>query len=135
MTEEERRLTERVLILEHTVAQFRESLQIGAKRFTQIDEVLRPSIAKVAAWLCGFLLTAGIPIAVFLISLGKYPDAETFVKREAEYAAAQKTLDTRVQALEVTRAEQEIRLRAITETLSRVESKIDTALAQRRRAP
>lgn len=126
---------ERILIVEHQVGQIRESMQLGAKRFTQIDEILRPSIAKVAAWFCAFIFTAAIPICVTVFKLGKYPDAEGFVQARADYQATQKALETRVQALEVSRAEQEIRLRTISDTLSRVETKLDSALNDRRRRP
>lgn len=123
---------ERLLVVEHTLVQHANRLAEGAKTFARFDDMLRPSVAKVASWIFAFIIAMGVPIATFLVQLGKYPDAQTFVRREAEYAATQKTLEARVQALEVSRAEQEVRLRTIVETLTRLEGKLDSALGRRR---
>jgi hypothetical protein len=135
--EEFKELRDRMLVIEHTFAHFKEevknSLNQGNTKFSWIENMLRPSIAKVASWVCAFVITMGVPIAVTVFRLGKYPDAESFVSARAEYTAMQKTLDERVKTLEVSKAEQEVRLRSILESLNRLESKLDSALSSPRR--
>lgn len=125
-------MNERLIALEHGHTRVNERINDVAGLSSRLDEMMRPSVAKVASWILAFIFAMGVPIAHSLVQLGKYPDAETFVKREAEYAAVQKTLEDRVQKLEVSRAEQEVRLRTIVDTLDRLESKLDSALRRQR---
>lgn len=135
--QEAENLRERVLVLEHALAHFKEetkaSLNAGNAKFSHFDNIMRPSITKVASWFAAFIFTMGVPICVTVFKLGKYPDADSFVSTRAEYAATQKTIDDRVKTLEVSRAEQEVRLRSILESLNRLETKLDSALAGGRR--
>lgn len=123
-------VTERLLILEHDMRQLQTYQRESEQTFTQINDTLRPSLLKVMAAVFPFILAVGIPIATFLVQLGKYPDAEQFVKAQAEYRATQDTTEKRMQSLEVSRAEQEVRLTTIIESLRRLEGKLDTALAR-----